>query len=239
VRDVTDGSKAQAHAASDFKWPETGACVLGEHQCSSLLAQAGLPMAPGIFVPAGGDLLDASRRIGYPVALKGVAGKITHRAAAGLVALNVREDAVASTKESFRQHANAAGVALDGIYVQRMTVAGVELIVGAFRDPLFGVMISCGAGGTFTELLDDVQFARAPLDAAAARALVSRLRVATYAMKRTPTLDLDAPARFIARFSELASTVPWREFALEVNPIIWTTDATVTGVDSLAVITQP
>jgi acyl-CoA synthetase (NDP forming) len=49
---------------------------------------------------------------------------------------------------------------LDRILVQHMVQAGAELLVSAFRDPDFGVMLSLGAGGTLTELLDDIVLVR-------------------------------------------------------------------------------
>ena len=54
---------------------------------------------------------------------------------------------------------------LDGIWVQHMFDGDRELLVTAFRDREFGVMVGCGIGGGVTELVDDVVFARAPIDA--------------------------------------------------------------------------
>ena len=45
-------------------------------------------------------------------------------------------------------------------YVQKMEPGGVELLISAFRDPSFGVIVSIGAGGVMTELIDDVTLAR-------------------------------------------------------------------------------
>ncbi len=213
--------------------------VLAEPECTPLLAAAGLPMADGIVVPARGDVAAACERIGYPVVLKGIATGITHRAAQGLVALAVRsaEDANA-TVARFAERAMVAGAQFQGTFVQRMAEPGLELIVGAFRDPLFGVMVSCGAGGNLTELLDDVVLARAPLDDAAARRMLERLRVIRHGAGPRIDWDIGAPARFLSRFSHVAATIPWREFALETNPVIWNRGGVI-AVDSLAVIATP
>lgn len=41
-----------------------------------------------------------------------------------------------------------AGYRLDGLVVQPMAPAGVELIVGVVHDHSFGPVLACGAGGT-------------------------------------------------------------------------------------------
>jgi acetate---CoA ligase (ADP-forming) len=125
-------------------------------------------------------------------------------------------------------------VELEGIYVQQMAKGGLELLVSAFRDPQFGVMVSCGAGGTFTEVLDDVVLARAPVDEAQARRMLEELRI----VRHVATLAPEAPAAFVAAFSQLAASAPWQRFVLEVNPIKWGPDGVV-AVDGLLVVEAP
>ena len=72
------------------------------------------------------------------------------------------------TDRSFRARAAELGAPLDGIWVQHMFAGERELLVTALRDQEFGVMVGCGIGGGMTEVIDDVVFARAPIDAAGA-----------------------------------------------------------------------
>jgi hypothetical protein len=44
-------------------------------------------------------------------------------------------------------------------------------------------------------------------------------------------------AEFVARFSELAASAPWRRFVLEINPIKWEAEF-VTAVDGLLLIEE-
>jgi len=209
--------------------------VVSEHECHRVLAASGLNVARGRLAHSAEEAAAAQREIGGTVAMKGISAAVTHRAAAGLLRLGIADAAGAGA--AFRALADRAaelGVRFEGAYVQRMEQGGVEVIVAAFRDPMFGVMVTCGAGGTATELLDDVAIARAPLDEAGARALIARLRL-------TQALGEDAPdaaplAGFIAHFSRLAAAIPWPSFALEVNPVKWrATDAV--AVDGLLLIT--
>jgi acyl-CoA synthetase (NDP forming) len=62
--------------------------------------------------------------------------------------------------EGVRAHAPEARVA--GVLVQRMEAPGVELILGARRDPQFGPMLLVGLGGVQAELWKDVALDVAP-----------------------------------------------------------------------------
>jgi acetyltransferase len=123
-----------------------------------------------------------------------------HRAAAGLVKLNVEgADAVARADRALRARADAIGAALDGIWVQRMIAGGLELLVTAFRDPQFGVMVGCGLGGGMTEIIDDVVFARAPIDPDGAFDLIGRLRTIARLPRLLSDADRERAAGFLAR----------------------------------------
>jgi acetyltransferase len=85
-----------AGTPSRFDWrafvgPDTPAgTVVSEPRCHRILAAAGLATAPGGLAGAPDEALRAAEQAGYPVALKGISPAVTHRAAAGLVALGLR-----------------------------------------------------------------------------------------------------------------------------------------------------
>ena len=66
---------------------------------------------------------------------------------------------------------------MDANLIQHTPQDGAELLVSAFRDPDFGVMLSAGADGTSTELLDDVVLVPAPVIRTAATNALRRVRV--------------------------------------------------------------
>lgn len=212
--------------------------VVSEHECHRILAKAGLPVAKGRLATSAADAVKAAQEAGYPVVMKGISSAITHRAAAGLVALNIASDAeVTKTDALLRERAAAKGATLEGVYVQHMVSGGTEMLVSAIRDPVFGVTVSVGAGGVMTELLDDVALATAPLDEPAAAALLKKLRIVQKMKVKPSDKALATMARFIADFSALASACPWKRFAFELNPVKWTDDA-ATAVDGLIVISE-
>jgi acyl-CoA synthetase (NDP forming) len=69
-----------------------------------------------------------------------------------------------------------AGLDVRGVLVEPMVPAGLELIVGLSRDQQFGPAVVVGFGGVFAEVLDDVAIRIAPVDRAAALAMLASLR---------------------------------------------------------------
>ncbi len=222
-----------------FDWapfvPETNAhLVVSEPECHRILRAAGLPAAAARLVGNEAEALEAAESIGAPVALKGIAPAVTHRAEAGLLALELHgaED-VRAAFHQLHDRARRIPVELEGVYVQKMFTGGVELLVTIFRDPLFGTMVTCGAGGHWTELIDEVVTERAPVGPGLAAHMLSRLRIRPSGA--APPGETDPAARFIARFSELAVSAPWDRFVMEINPLKWTR-AEVVAVDGLLIV---
>jgi acyl-CoA synthetase (NDP forming) len=113
---------------------------------------------------------------------------------------------------------------------------GIELIVGARRDPRFGPVLLVGAGGLYAEVVGDVAVALAPASEAAAEALLRSLRIVPLldgARGRAP-VDVRAAARAAAVLSRVAAEHP--EIAeVEVNPLLVTPEGAL-GLDARIVL---
>jgi acetate---CoA ligase (ADP-forming) len=241
---IADYADALAQAretapAAMFDWsarvpnPHPGMVIM-EHDCHAILTQAGLPVAKGKLATTEKAAAEAMRQLGGQVVMKAVSERITHRAAAGLVALGLKsETEVREGWRTLQARAAELSVVLDGILVQRMMSTGAELLVSAFRDPDFGIMIMLGAGGTLTELIGDVVVIPAPFGPVTAAHALERLLVMRNVTKHSGTL-ID----FVCRFSALAASVPWQRFVFEVNPVKWTATE-VQAVDGLLIIESP
>jgi acetate---CoA ligase (ADP-forming) len=210
--------------------------VVSENVVARILEDAGLPVARGRIATTSAEAVAAAAEVGFPVAIKGISAAITHRAAAGLVALNIDSaQGVTETDRLFRERAAARGVTLDGTWIQHMFSGTQELLVTALRDREFGVMIGCGMGGGMTEIIDDVSFARGPMDEDSAYNLIGTIRT----LRRLPDL-LDETqrreaARFVAQFSVLVASAPWDTFTFEINPLK-IGERSVAAVDGLLLI---
>ena len=66
--------------------------VITEDRCHSLLARAGLPVARGRLAKTENEAVEIAHAVGMPVVMKAISPQVTHRAAAGLVALALASD---------------------------------------------------------------------------------------------------------------------------------------------------
>jgi acetyltransferase len=225
-----------------FDWNvhvEPSTKVVSEDRCHAILMDAGLPVAPGKLAIDAAAALPIAHQIGLPVALKCISPQVTQRAAAGLLAIDLRSaDEVLAHYRRLEDRARAREIVLDGIYVQQMQRGGIELSASVFRDPIFGTMVSCASGGGMATLMDDGVMARAPVTEAVAADMVERLRCRASASDAQGRFDIAAPAAFIARLSLLGASAPWRGFTFQVNPVNWTRSGVV-AVDALLVIVDP
>ncbi|MFC6239530.1 acetate--CoA ligase family protein [Longivirga aurantiaca] len=107
-------------------------------------------------------------------------------------------------------------------------LAGVEVAVGAVRDPDFGPVVMVGAGGIWVETLDDTAFALAPLGLDDARELVAGLRIhAVLAGGRgQEPADLEALARLLVAAGDALVGLP-DVAALDLNPVLVSAQAAV------------
>ena len=111
---------------------------------------------------------------------------------------------------------------LGGCLVAPMVTGGVETILGAQWDPVFGPVVMLGLGGVFVEALKDVTFRLAPFDEAEARRMITELRAlpVLHGMRGRPPADLAALARALADLSRFAAAQGPALASLDINPFL-------------------
>lgn len=196
--------------------PPVGEGPLAPDDAWRLARAFGIPVCEQAVCTDADDAAAAARRIGFPVAAKLAGGRHVHKSDAGGVRLGLRdEDAVRA--------AAGALLALDeqaGVLVQPMA-SGVEVVVGALRDPALGPVVMVGLGGVLVEVLRDVAFVLAPVGAVEARAAIESLRgfALLTGVRGQPPADLDALVATVVAASRLVAAVP--EVAeLDLNPVL-------------------
>ena len=191
-----------------------------------LLRCWGIPLVASRIVPSAQAAGRAAAELGGPVALKAIAPGLVHKSDAGAVRLGL-DGPTAVTRAAGEMSAQlaAAGASVEGFHVQRMAPPGTELIVGAVRDPAFGPLVACGAGGVAVELLGDVQVRLAPLGPREADGMLHGLK--TFPLldgyRGRPPADLDSVRDLVLRVGALAAAHP-AVAELDLNPVIATPD---------------
>ena len=202
-----------------------GVAQLGEAEGKRLLAGFGVPAMPEALARTVEEAVAAAERFGWPVVAKIASPDIAHKTEVGGVRLNLADaaalrDAFAGILEGARHHAPQARI--EGVSIQPQVADGVELLLGATRDPVFGWMITLGLGGVWTELMGDVQHALAPISAAEAEAMLRRLKgfALLDGYRGRPRADVAAAAEAAAALSRAVLALDDAATEVEVNPLL-------------------
>jgi acyl-CoA synthetase (NDP forming) len=188
-------------------------------EAQALLRAAGIASAEATVATSLGQALSAARDLDFPVALKALGPTLLHKTERRAVALNLRDaDALRAAYEDF---ASRFGGEMTGVLVQRMVPPGVEMIVGAFQDPMFGPLVACGTGGVLVDVLADTTFRLHPLDPADAAEMIEDLRGVRLlrGYRGAPRADEPALRDMLLRVSELIRVAPEIQ-ELDLNPVI-------------------
>jgi hypothetical protein len=154
------------------------------------------------------------------------------------VLLDVAPEAVVAGYATLRERAQrlAPAARIEGVLVTPMLKDGVECILGAKVDSVFGPMVLFGLGGIFAEALADVVCRSAPLDEAAALAMLQELkgRRLLEGLRGRPAADRQALARAIVALSRFAAAHADELESVDVNPLLALPDRAI-ALDALIV----
>lgn len=209
--------------------------ALTEAEAKQVLSNYKIPVVTEKIVNNISDIEKTAREMGYPVVLKALGSKLTHKTEKGLVKLNI------NTLENLQAAAvyikDAAGADLEGFLLQPMLEGKREFVAGLFFDPQFGPAIMFGLGGVFTEAIGDVVFRLAPLNESEARLMIHEVRahklLGNFRGEKAP--DMEALVKVLVGLSEIAMTIPEIK-EIDINPLLVSPDGKVTAVDALIVL---
>lgn len=195
--------------------------VVDEVRGREILAAYGVPGLAETVADDAASAVAAAEAIGYPVVLKALVGDVAHKSEHGLVALGLADRGAVERAAAMLLERAAALAPGARLVVQEMVRPVGELLVGARVDPAFGPVVVVGGGGTEVELYRDVAIRLAPLDVAAARAMIEETRVAkTLAGWRgRPVGDLEAAAAAVAALSRFVADFAGEVSEVEINPL--------------------
>jgi len=200
--------------------------VLTEPESIALLEAFNIPTIRNGIARSSEEALVLATSMGFPVAMKIYSEDISHKSDVGGVKLNIRN--AADVRGNYREliervQRNRPDANLEGVTVEAMhrTTNGREVMVGVINDPVFGPVISFGAGGTFVEVMEDASIALPPINERLARNLISRTKIAKALgqFRNMPAAKVDAVVDVLLRVSNMACELPWLK-EMDINPLI-------------------
>jgi len=206
------------------------------NQAWAFLKAYGIPVCDTCMATTPDEVVRAAEHVGYPVVLKVLSPQIMHKLDVGGVALDLKgPDEVLGAFERIVSTARARrpDAEIHGVTVQSMIKAqGLEMILGAKKDPTFGAVIMVGTGGIATGVLRDRAVGLPPLNERLVRRMLETLR--SWPMlngyRGLPAANIERLTEVIIRFSLLIADYPEiREF--DVNPLCVTGEE-VTALDA-------
>ncbi len=244
---ANDGSEA---AVADTSTPpgralveealRAGVPALDEQAGKGLFAAYGIPVPRGSTVRDVDEAVRVATEIGFPVVMKGSSPQVQHKTDAGLVILGVQDEVeVRDSYRTLEARAAAVDATLDGVLVEHMVKGKREFVAGLLRDHLFGPVVMFGLGGIYTEALNDVAFAVAPLQPGDAEELLDQIegRELLDAFRGAPAVDREALVAALEALAQMAADHPEiRE--IDINPLLIDGSQPV-AVDALIAVGEP
>lgn len=226
------------HALSERRF------TLSSTEAKAILRAFHIPVSPSINATSAADALIAAEGLGLPVAMKINSPDIPHKTDVGGVRLNIREPH--SVRNVFREIMAEAEQHIPGARISGVTVEPMverpharEIMVGIARDPIFGPVISFGAGGTAVDIFADSQVALPPLNEYLSKELINSTRAARILkrFRNLPEANIDSLVEILKRVSEMACELPEIQ-ELDINPLLVDEENAI-AVDARIVVAPP
>ncbi|MBU2548078.1 MAG: acetate--CoA ligase family protein [Proteobacteria bacterium] len=212
-----------------------GRKALNEAEAKQFLAAYGVSVVEEAVAGTPDEAVARAEALGFPVVLKGLGSRLTHKTERGLVRLNLAGPE--AVRRAARDVARAAGEDLEGFLIQPQVAGRREFVAGMFRDDQFGPVVMFGLGGVFTEVLEDTALRLAPLEDREAGQMLDEIRAADLLgpFRGESPADRQALVRTLTGLARVALEHP-RVAEIDVNPLVVTPEGRVLAVDALVVL---
>jgi len=200
-----------------------GRLELTELDSKRILAVWGVPVNRTELARDLSEAIKAAREVRYPLVLKIASPDIIHKSEAKGVKVGLTSEL--ELRQSFDElidnaRAYKPDAKIFGVTIQEYLPPAREVIVGALQDLYFGATVMFGLGGVWIEVLKDISFRLAPLNAEDAREMIQEIKgyPVLADIQRAPPADIDALVNIIQKVGQLAHEFP-EITEIDLNPI--------------------
>lgn len=194
-----------------------------ETEAVKLISKYGIPYPNHKLALSADEAKNLADSMTYPVVLKIVSPDISHKSDAGGIVLNLNSSR--EVEQGYNDlidsvSINSPTADITGVLVCEQADDGLELIVGALHDAVFGPTIMFGLGGIFTEVFEDVSFRVAPLKKIDAEEMVQEIKGAKIlkGIRGQAPKDTDALIELLMSVSRLVTEEKSIK-ELDLNPV--------------------
>ena len=212
---------------------------LNEFEATNLLSEFGINMNKCHLIKNKSELeLIFKNEKNKKFVMKVVSNEIEHKTEVGGVKLNIKtlDEALKSfddiTENILTKKPN---IKIDGIMIAPMIEKGIEVILGAKIDPVFGPFIVFGLGGIYAEAIKDVAFVEAPANKKMVVEMIKRLKSSKiFEGDRGIKINYDRLVDTIVKLSNFIYAHKDHVKEIEMNPVI-VNEKNVIGLDALII----
>ncbi len=187
-----------------------GKKVIPDYEAFKILEIYGIRVAPWAVVTDLDEAKKQAERIGYPLVVKISSDQPVHKTELGGVFLNVE-------RENLESAFNAAKSMSNRVLLQKQ-LDGVEVFVGAVKDPVFGPAVLVGLGGIYVEVIRSVSYGLSPISEDEALNMLTESKVYSALTARKRNYNVNSVIRTITRVSRMIVDLDVKE--MDINPLI-------------------
>ncbi len=209
----------------------------------SLLNLYDVPISENLVVKNKSEIKKSFDKLAKPIVMKILSPDVIHKTDVGGIVLGVTT--IEEAEKSFNKiisnvNTHLPKAKIEGITMMETAKEGLELIIGAKRDKVFGPVILFGAGGIFVELISDVAVTIGPFDREKLKNLIASTSVSKIikGYRKNTIYNEKKLIDVLMGLAQLISEHPEIE-SVEVNPLILTDDGVgAIGLDAKMKISE-
>ncbi len=187
-----------------------------EFESKKIIEKYGIKIPKSILSNSNSAIKD-SKKIGFPIVIKINSKKIIHKTEANGVFTNIKSET--KLKQSIKHLSKLGKEFLIEEMIQDQVV---EMILGIKIDNHFGPVIVIGAGGIYTEIIDDSITLLLPLKKSIILKAMNDLKISKLlnGIRGKPKGDIQAIVQAIMKLGKFAEKNASRLVEVDINPLI-------------------